>query len=350
VASVLRSRRRSRLVGLVLSATLTLAAPAMRAQPHPSYDALVREYAQGGAAAQHAVLEVVALPQPTILAMIAQQARQLSDSRQRAAVMLHTDTAYAQLLASADGSALFHVGAARRVFAAMTESGRGNARAQAFERRWFAFVAGMLTANSLLDRADFLIRDGLTLYPREPRLYVARGALQEMRVALRSADPRESRQITVRDRGLETSAADYRRAVEYDPMLAIAHLRLGWVHVMQHDGRARADIERGLAVSSEPVDRYLAYLMRGGLAERESRFEDAVGEYESARTIGPACQTPYIALARVETALGRPSRAREIIGAFTALAEKAPDPWWDFHLGAFDATALIWLRREAMAP
>jgi tetratricopeptide (TPR) repeat protein len=350
VEGFLRSHRRTPVITLALSLLLSLASPAIRAQSSPSYDELAREYAQGGVDAQHAVLQIAALPQPRIVALIGQEARHLSDSRQRAAVMLHTDTAYAQLLAGADDSALFHLAAARRVFAAMKENGRGDARAQAFERRWFAFAAGMLTSNSLLDRADFMIRDGLTLYPREARLYVARGALQETRIMLRRADPRESRQITVRDRGLEASAADYRRAIEYDPMLAAAHLRLGWVHLLQHDGRARANIERGLAVASDSVDRYLAYLIRGGIAERENRFEDAVGEYESARTIGPACQTPYIALARVETALGRESRAREIVAAFTALTEKAGDPWWDFHLGAFDATTLTWLRREAMAP
>ena len=30
--------------------------------------------------------------------------------------------------------------------------------------------------------------------------------------------------------------------------------------------------------------------------------------------------------------------------------DKQEDPWWNYHLGSFDQTSLVWLRREARTP
>jgi hypothetical protein len=278
--------------------------------------------------------------------MIGQEAGRLSASRQRAAVMLHTDTAFVQMAAGVTGNGVFQIGAARRVLAAMKENGRGDARTQEFERRWLAFAAGMLTSHSLLDRADFLIRDALTIYPRDARLYVARGVLMETRLALTPLDPKFRTQPG-RDRAAQAAAADYRHAIELDPMLSMAYLRLGWLHVSTRDSRGRDSVERALAVASDPIDRYLAHLFLGGIAEREQHFEIAEREYDTARGVCPACQTPYIALTRVETVLGQQARAQALAVAFAGLVDKTDDPWWDFHLGGFDQAAVAWLRGEA---
>ena len=146
---------------------------------------------------------------------------------------------------------------------------------------------------------------------------------------------------------MEAAAADYRRAIDLEPTLTLAYLRLGWIRVTLHDTRARESVEAGLAVASDPGDRYLARLLIGGIAERESRLDAALGDYEAARTTCPACQTPYIAIARVETARGNSPRAHETSRAFAALSQKADDPWWDFCLGGFDLSSLRWLRQAA---
>ena len=352
MARRLRADDRTRLALLVaVSAQLFVGSPAIEAtQSSSSYAELVSEYIQGGAASQKAVLDLAALPQPKVTAMIEADARFLPEPRQRAAVMLHTDTAYAQLLAGLTSNGLFQIMAARRVVAVMKAGGRGNARTQALERRWYAFAVSLLTSNADLDRADFMVRDALSLYPREARLYVARGVLQEMRIAAIPVDQRSGNQIARHDRELEKAATDYRRAIGFDPMLANAHIRLGWIHLALRDSRAAENFDQALVVAAEPIDRYLAHLMRGGLAERESRFDAALVDYEAARAICPTCQTPFIALARIETALGHTARAHEIATALAALAERTNDPWWDFHLGGFDSSSLIWLRTEATAP
>jgi len=275
--------------------------------------------------------------------------RSLTADRQRTAVMLHTDTAYALLLAGTTGSGLFHIGAARRVFA-ITKAGKpADVRMQAFERRWFAFVASLYTANSLFDRAAILIRDGLTAYPRDARLYVARGALLETRLAFTDFDPASAAQLSRRERALEPAAADYRHALDLDPSLPMALLRLGALHMMVGDSRAHQNLETALRVSSEPIESYLAHLLLGAVAERDNHLDAAEREYQAAQAIAAGCQTPYVALARVATARGDDTRARTLASAFASLGEKSSDPWWDFHLGGFDQPSLNWLRAEARA-
>ncbi len=182
---------------------------------------------------------------------------------------------------------------------------------------------------------------------REPLLYVARGALEEIRIGMTFVDQRSANQVARRDRAYEAAAADYRRAIRFDESLAVAHLRLGWVHFTLHDDRARENFEAALARATDPRDRYLAHLFLAAVAERDNKLDDAQRKYEAAREAGPGCQTPYIALTRVEGALGRTARAREIAASLTALPEKSNDPWWDFHLGGFDQASQTWLRAES---
>src|SRR3982751_4306993 len=178
MAHGLRTTSSKRLGSAAAVALLVIASPRTAAQPQQiSYAALVAQYARGGADTQAAAVALANLPPATVTAMIARDAPQLPRGLQRAAVMLHTDTAYAQLAAGVTDSGLSQIGSARRLFAEMKNGGRGDARTQEFERRWFAGVATILTSTSLIDRADLMIRDGLTIYPREARLYVARGGL-----------------------------------------------------------------------------------------------------------------------------------------------------------------------------
>jgi hypothetical protein len=342
-----RPGHRSALIPLaILLLTAGLPSSAQPAPAAPSYESLLDAYAGGGSAAQQAVLELASLPQERVNAMIG-GARSLRPDRLRVAVMLHTDTAYALLLAGTTGSGLFHIGAARRVFAMLKAGRPGDGRTQAFERRWFAFVASLYTANSLFDRAAILIRDALSAYPRDARLYVARGALLETRLAFTAFDPSSPTQLSRRERALEPAAADYRHALELDPHLPIALLRLGALHMIVRDARAPQNLEAALGAASEPIDRYLAYLLLGAVAEGDQRLDAAERDYEAAQAIAAACQTPYVALARLATARGDEARALTIASAFANVAEKASDPWWDFHLGGFDQASLNWLRAEA---
>ena len=267
--------------------------------------------------------------------------------RQRAAAMLHTDLAYAFLVARATADASFHIGAARRIIGMMKAGGRGDDRTQLFERRWFVVTAGWYTAVGRLQQAELFVRDGLSEYPRDAMLHVARGCIREMDAALMVTDARNGAQVSRATRLLEAAAADYRRALAYDDTLASAHLHLGWVRFLGRDDRSIPEFESALEHADDDTTRYLARLFLGAVAERQNRLEDARREYEAAFALGSSYQTAFIALSRAEEALGHSARARELAQQYAALGEKHEDPWWDYHLGGFDQATLQWLRREA---
>jgi tetratricopeptide (TPR) repeat protein len=334
-----------------VTAAVVLAATAAqvpgRAQNAITYDDLVAQYAGADRAA--AALEISRWPHQKISSALAAYTALVPIPRQRAAVMLHTDAAYTLMVDGApDTESMFHINSARKIFA--SARARSDAAVKQFERRWLAFAVSLYTSRTLMERAGLLLRDGLFLYPQDPRLYVAGGVLKETVTTLVPADPRSGNQLSRRDRVLDGAAADYRRAIERDDGLAVAHLRLGRVHFVQHDARARENLQAALSRAREPAELYLAHLFLGALYERENRVADAHVEYDAAYRIGPSCQSAVVALSRVEQRLGAIDRARTLVTAFAAIEQKADDPWINYRLGGFDQASLDWLRREAAAP
>ena len=344
MAHGVRGRRRKRLLSAAIALAVLFFSRTTGAQSiGERYDALVAQYARGDQ--ENAVLAFTRWSRAETSAAIA-RADTSGGGPSRASVMLHTDTGIALLIAGATNHAVVHWNGAARQVSTMRNH-RPDERAQRFASRWLAVIATVYTAHGMFGYAERTIRNALTWYSKEPLLYVARGALEEMRIGLTFVDQRSGYQITRRDRAYESAAADYRRAIKFDDRLAIAYLRLGWVHFTLHDDRARENFDAALARAADVRDRYLAHLFLAAAAERDNRLDEAQRDYEAAREAAPACQTPYIALTRLEGALGRTARAREIAASLTALPEKSNDPWWDFHLGGFDQVTLTWLRAEA---
>jgi len=315
------------------------------AQEPAAYDALVDQYARGDLAG--ALRELGGWSASAVRNVTTDRPRFLTAQRQRAAVMLHTEMANAWLQAHATADASLHLSVARRALTAMKNGGRGDERTQMFERRWFAFVASMYTSQGILNQAELIVRDGLGLYGHDALLLVARGAIREMDAMLTAANPRGGTTALQISRSFESSAADYRRALDYDDTLATAHLHLGWVRFLGRDDRSGHDFELALEHATDDGTRYLAHLFLGAFAEHKNNLDDARGHYEAALALGPAYQTAYVALSHVEEARGNPARARDLARAYAALAAKEEDPWWNYHLGGFDQPTLDWLRREA---
>ena len=322
------------------------------AQPHsgaqgPTYDQIVDRYAEGDTAGAVMVLSTWA---PAVVKSAANdRPRTMSAQRQRAAVMLHTEVAYALVQRSAIADASAHITSARRILSVM-KAGLSDARAQAFERRWYAFVASLFTAYTRFDDAELTVRDGLGLYPRDARLHVARGVIREMSVTLFNPDPGSSIQLSRYARVLESASADFRRAIGYDDTLSAAYLHLGWVHFVSGDDRAGADLESALARADDNDTRYVAQLFLGAFEEHHERLDAARLHYEAALGVGPNYQTAFVALSRLEEALGHHSRAQELARAYASLRNRQEDPWWNYRLGGFDQSSLDWLRHEARTP
>jgi len=329
--------------GLIAAAAVLQLATAAAAGQARDYPALIDRYiATDGAAA---VRELGSWPASAVNAA-STRARDLPPARQRAAVMLHTDAAYAFLFARMSADASLHFTAARRILSAMRSS-RADDRMQALERRWFVVVASMYTGVGMLQQAELTVRDGMSLYPRDARLYVMRGAVREMEGA--TLDPRTGRPVlTVR--WFESASSDFLRAIAIDKTLALAYLHLGWVRLHARDDRCGADFGAALENAASDGDRYLAHMFLGAFAESQHRLEDARTEYEAALGVGRAFQTAYVALSRIEEALGHSSRAQELARTYAAVRPREEDPWWNYHLGAFDQDGLEWLHREARTP
>ena len=98
--------------------------------------------------------------------------------------------------------------------------------------------------------------------------------------------PPSNRIIARIEDGLVAAAAAYQRALDLDPSLLSARLRLGWVYDINHSSthaREQLRIVADRAASREL--RYLAHLILGGLAEQEGRTDLAYEEYDTAHSI-----------------------------------------------------------------
>jgi tetratricopeptide (TPR) repeat protein len=225
----------------------------------------------------------------------------------------------------------------------------------AFQRHWYALAGSVYLASTDPRGARVFIDRGLHLFKNDARLHMLAGAADEMRSHIADGNLHDRAAVhawalAATRRTHLYAEGSYRRALELDPALEEAHLRLGRVLSLRNELKgARAELEP-VARSSAPARiRYLAHLFLGAVAEYQSDLGVARREYSDALSIGPDCQTPYIALTFVEQAMGHDASARELMARYAALSKEAtPDPWWDYQNGGIDQESLIWLRQQVM--
>jgi tetratricopeptide (TPR) repeat protein len=229
-------------------------------------------------------------------------------------------------------------------------------RVRAFSLRWLRLVIGIYTSCGLLERASGYVHYGLAVFPESSQLYVARGIIVEAGVRKKLIpDWRRGTILSTENRpaveeALRGAENQYVRALSIDRHNAEAHLHLGWMRLFLSDRRARVDLAAAVEDGRDDRIRYLAHLFLGGVAEHEQRLADALQEYELARSAGPDFQTPYVAMSRIEQALGHADRAHELALAGLTLDKRDDDdPWWDHRIG-FDRESLHWLRNEVRRP
>ncbi len=317
-----------------------------------SYLALVREYAAGQGGDATARLSGWA---PDRVAAAARVARTTAGSRDLvAAAMLHTDLANT-IVDKPSNSSEFHIDMARALLGAASDQVGQRERVQAFTLRWFGFIIRMYTSCGLLQDAARHSGLGLIAFPRAATLYVDRGVIQEARLRislmpdLRSGLPKDPLARERIESALKAPTSNYLLALGIDSHNAEARLRLGWVRVLLEDNRAKDDLLAAVKDARTDSVRYLAHLFLGGLAERENHLADALREYDSARAVGSGYQTPYVAMSRIEDALGHTDRARDLALIAVQLRKGDDDAWWDHRIG-FDRDSLTWLREEARKP
>jgi tetratricopeptide (TPR) repeat protein len=320
------------------------------AQSIDQYVAMVDQYASGD---EDGALRAIVPTSGRIPSDVTAHMRTLSDRRIRCAIMLHTELAAVFLSSARSGPASVQISNAQRLFDILGEDTRRRETARPFAIRWYAFATNLYAGQGLFVSALTLSRDGLSLFPNAPELFVARGTAFEMRATLIMSvkAPNAFGKPLSNDvrRNFETAAADYQRALTVDPAMAFAYLHRGWVHLQLGDGRARADLEAALRAARDDEVRYLAHLFLGGADEQQGDLEAARRHFGAAHRLGPF-QTSAIALGRVETAMGHADLARSITAEYAQEANGVEDPWWNYQLGGFAPGAITWLRAEARRP
>jgi tetratricopeptide (TPR) repeat protein len=334
---------------VLLTAGLLLIATAIgSAQTHNTaeYPRLIALYESGHGA--QAVAELNGWTRQEVESAINASRSTLSDDQRIAAAMLHTELANVIVSENVSGAG-FHVSMAGKL---LETAGPQSARAALFARRWRYLVVSMYTSASLLGEAAYHLRLAEQEFPREPLLYVAGGALAERRAQF-AVDLRRDRPLSnaLRQRTevqMQVAVNEYLKALAIDSHVALAHLHIGWIRLFLHDDdRARPELNAAIADARDDRTRYLAHLFLGALEEDGKQLRQAAHEYETVVALGPAFQSGYVALSRVEDALGDRARAEALALECAQLVKQSDDPWWDYRV-QFDFQALADLRADVM--
>lgn len=275
----------------------------------------------------------------------------------RRAALLHTDvvTQAADLAAQAgatsawgplrwsigDGTGLategqnLHWEMARMTMARVTP----DPRRDSFVRDWYRATVATEQAAEYFDSLQ--LGEGLRLFPEDPELLLLKGAEREAMAspmfqafARSVGNSRVMTGIASADRELGSATDFYRRAVQANPQLAPARVRLGHVLVLQNRcDEAVRELQTALAADLDPLHQYFALLFLGAAREGLGQTDGAVEAFEQAATRYEGARVPHLAIARIAREHG--DRAGVTEGLERALApvtqDAAIDPWWLYH-------------------
>lgn len=235
-----------------------------------------------------------------------------------------------------------------------------------FARRFFLATALRCQWDFCLEPALRWAKDGLKLFPRDPPLLLTAGSVLEESATLADVKSAEGlaglrqRQrdevqgaLAARQQRFSEARQHFREALEADPTLTLARVRLGRVSWRLGEAdAARTALEQAVAEAPEPRMLYLARLFLGRVHEDGGRLEPAIAEYRLALALDPKAQTAAVALSHALRLAGESEASRQVLSQALAHAGRrtVADPYWNYLTSntlriedAFDA-----LRRETL--
>jgi tetratricopeptide (TPR) repeat protein len=203
---------------------------------------------------------------------------------------------------------------------------------------WYRAVGDQYRAHAFVGRAEDLLEEGLTLYPEDAELWLARGGVYEL-IATVGAQREDGRGAAAahsapRDR-YRMAAGAYRRALELRPGLDRARLRLA--RVSQQVGRldeAEQALAAVLAAAPDERTSFMAHLFLGELFETRRDLRRALAEYRAAVAIHPGSASAQLALSYALLRSGARAAAGAPVRA--ALDAAGQEDYWLGYLAAAD--------------
>ena len=212
-------------------------------------------------------------------------------------------------------------------------------------RVWYRAVTAWLFNHYLLADAERHLERARRLFPDDPLTALDGGTLAET-IASPSVQNVASQQritpsttfvIRAARTHLEQAERHFRRALDLDPGLVEARVRLGrtWTHLGRTD-RAVEALERAAAQATDPLLVYYAQLFLGRAHEAAGNAAASIRAYEQAARPYPLAQSPLLALARRAATEGERQGSAGTVNRVLSLPwdeDRRLDPWWFYHQG-----------------
>jgi hypothetical protein len=208
-------------------------------------------------------------------------------------------------------------------------------------RQWYLMSCAFMSRISNIEATH--VERALELFPNDPQVLFHAAAVHEVFASVRTQAPLRTMKVPqgvtfdVQSVSAELRRAEqlYKRALERDPALVEARIRLGRVLGLRGRHEEAIDQLRQGQSAGEPVLRYYAHLFLGGEFEALGNGTEARRSYEQAAILAPTAQSPLLGLSRVADRAGDRAAARELVGRVLKLPVgdlEYNDPWWVYEV------------------
>jgi VWFA-related protein len=288
-------------------------------------------------------------------------------ARLRAAVLLHTEAALRAEAGAARASSEVQRALAREALGRLPRTDED----ADFERLWFHLMGDHEILYGRIPDAVKVFDDLLKRHPRDAEAYLARGRAEEEGLLLVSLVPPPPRVeqadvtssdfqrrryqqapqplslVAVREAYRRSAIESFRKALELEPALLEARLRLG--RLLWLDGKLDEAVHALQEVVSGPSTdgQALAQLFLTRIEDDRGRLPEAIAHAERAAALRPDWQSAELALADLRRRAGRPEEAtRTVLAVVGGDNAAGQDGWLRYTQGAGErrAAALAALR------
>jgi tetratricopeptide (TPR) repeat protein len=218
-----------------------------------------------------------------------------------------------------------------------------------FARLWYDATAAHLIEQSHWSDAVPHIERARQLFPADAKLALYLGAAHEtfaspriQRAFARAPLSSNRAAIDSEDGELRQAARLFQRALELDPTLVEASVRLAHVFIEQERFQEASErLQLALPSVTAPMLRYDALVLLGRAQENLARRAEARASYQAALELFPTAQTPHLSLAQLSWNAGARSDALQQLTILSAplVESRRADPWWVYLLSHFPSSS-----------